>query len=239
MMTHNQHCSKGKETQAVPEGLSHPSGFTLIELMIAMVMGLVLLAALYSFFIFQNKELKKQEQITEMQQNARMAMDMISRDLAMAGFGGYNATAILPRCTGTTTAANAPCVGITAANANSISFTMDVNDDASTGVPDGDRDDANENITYDVYTSGGVSTLGRKSSTSSVKQPVLSYVSSLSFTYLPATGTTATTNLADIRRVQISITTRTANVDPSTGNYLYFTLTSTVAPRNLQLPGFS
>jgi type IV pilus assembly protein PilW len=238
MTTHHHYCSREKVLQVVPESSGHPSGFTLIELMIAMVMGLVLLAALYSFFIFQNKELKKQEQITEMQQNARMAMDMISRDLAMAGFGGYNATAVLPRCTGTTTAANAPCVGITAANANSISFAMDVTGDTTTGGPDGDRDDANENITYDLYTSDGVPTLGRKSSTTAVKQPVLSYVSSLSFSYLPATGTTATTNLADIRRVQISITTRTANTDPDTGNYHYFTLTSIVALRNLQLPGF-
>lgn len=208
----------------------------MIELLIAMAMGLILLAAVYSVFLVQNKELRNQEQITEMQQNARMAMEMISRDLMMAGFG-FNATTILPRCTGTTTATNAPCVGITAANANSISFTMDVTDNAGTGGPDGDRDDANENITYDVYTSGGVPALGRKSSTSASKMPVVENVSALSFTYLPATGTTATTNLADVRRIQISITTRTANVDPSTGNYRYFTLTSIVTPRNLLLPG--
>ncbi len=132
---------------ATPDGCSRRSGFTMIELLIAMAVGLVLLAAVYSVFLVQNKELRNQEQITEMQQNARMAMEMISRDLMMAGFGGYNATAILPRCTGTTTATNAPCVGITAANANSISFTMDVTDNAGTGGPDGDRDDANENIT--------------------------------------------------------------------------------------------
>ncbi len=223
---------------AASDNRKHSSGFTMIELLIAMAVGLVLLAAVYSVFLVQNKELRNQEQITEMQQNARMAMEMISRDLMMAGFGGYNATAVLPRCVGTTTATNAPCVGITAANANSISFTMDVTDNAGTGGPDGDRDDANENITYDVYTSGGVPALGRKSSTTASKMPVVENVTNLSFTYLPATGTTATNNLADIRRIQISITTRTANVDPGTGNYRYFTLTSMVTPRNLLLPGF-
>lgn len=220
------------------DGRRRCAGFTMIELLIAMAMGLILLAAVYSVFLVQNKELRKQEQITEMQQNARMAMEMISRDLMMAGFGGYNATAILPRCAGTTTATNAPCVGITAANSNSISFTMDVTDNAGTGGPDGDRDDPQENITYNVYPSDGVPALGRKSSTSVNRMPVVENVSALSFTYLPATGTTATTNLADIRRIQISITTRTANVDPGTGNYRYFTLTSTVTPRNLLLPGF-
>ncbi|HBL54102.1 MAG TPA: hypothetical protein DDZ34_08860 [Syntrophaceae bacterium] len=211
-----------------------PTGFSLIELMIAMAVGLVLLAAVYSVFNMQNKELNKQEQITEMQQNARMAMAMISRDLTMAGYGPSS----MARCTGTTTATNAPCLGITAANANSISFTMDVTDASGTGVPDGDRDDAHENITYDVYTSSGVPALGRKSSTTANKMPVVENVSALAFTYLPATGTTATTNLSLIRRVQISITTRTANVDRNTGNYLYYNLVSVVAPRNLESSGF-
>lgn len=94
-------------------------GFTLIELMIAMAVGLVLLAAVYSFFILQNKELNKQEQVAVMQDNARMAMDMMTREIMMAGYG---ATSSLPRCVGTTTATNTPCVGITAANTNSITL---------------------------------------------------------------------------------------------------------------------
>jgi len=211
--------------------LFSPKGFTLIELMIAMVVGLVLLAAVYSVFNLQNKELNKQEQIAVMQDSARMAMDMMSRDIMMAGYG----PSTMARCTGTTTATNTPCLGITAANANSISFTMD----GVNGTADGDYNDANENITYDLYTSSGVPVLGRKSTTSASKQPAVENVSALAFTYLPATGTTPTTNLADIRRVQISITIRTANVDPNTGNYLYYNLVSVVAPRNMvQLPGF-
>ena len=213
-------------------------GFTLIELMIAMAVGLVLLAAVYSVFILQNKELNKQEQIAVMQDNARMAMDMMTREIMMAGYAGYNSTSILPRCEGTTTPTNAPCVGITAANANTISFAMDVNDDSNSGSADGDRDDANENITYDLYTSGGVQVLGRKSSTTANRQPVVEYVSALVFSYLPATGTTPTTNLANIRRIQISVTTKTASIDLNTGNYLYYNLVSIVTPRNLQLLGF-
>jgi len=214
-----------------------PKGFTLIELMIAMAVGLVLLAAVYSVFNLQNKELNKQEQIAVMQDDAKMAMEMMTREIMMAGYG---VTSTLPRCVGSTTATNSPCVGITAANANSISFTMDVTDDSDTGVPDGDRDDTNENITYNLYTtSDGVPALGRKSKTTQInQQPVVENVSALAFTYMPATGTTATTDLSLIRRVQISITTRTANVDPSTGNYRTFTLTSIVTPRNLGISGF-
>ena len=70
----------------------HPSkkgnrGFTLIELMIAMAVGLVLLGAMYGVFTMHNKTFGNQEQIAEMQQNARAAMDMMTRELRMAGFG--------------------------------------------------------------------------------------------------------------------------------------------------------
>ena len=212
--------------------------FTLVELMIAMAVGLVLLAAVYSVFNLQNKELSKQEQIAVMQDNARMAMEMMTRDITMAGYG----PSTMARCTGTAMATNAPCLGITAANANSVSFTMDVTDDSETGVPDGDRDDPQENITYDVYTSDGVPALGRKSSTTAYRMPVVEHVSALEFKYYTATGAATqaneTTNVASIRRIKISITTRTANVDPSTGNYRTFTLTSIVTPRNLGISGF-
>jgi prepilin-type N-terminal cleavage/methylation domain-containing protein len=38
-------------------------GFTLVELLIAMAVGLIVLAAIYGVFTLQNKELKTQEQI--------------------------------------------------------------------------------------------------------------------------------------------------------------------------------
>lgn len=204
---------------------NQPAGFTLIELMIAMAVGLVLLTAVYSVFILQNKELSKQEQIAVMQDNARIAMDMMTREIMMAGYG----PSTLARCVGTTAATNEPCVGITAANASSISFATDLN---ATGVLGG----PNEYITYDLYTSSGLPALGRVANGS--RNPVVEYVSALAFSYLPATGTTPTTNLADIRRVQISITTRTANIDPNTGSYRYCNLISIVTPRNLQISGF-
>lgn len=210
-----------------------PKGFTLIELMIAMVVGLVLLAAVYSVFNLQNKELSKQEQIAVMQDNAKMAMEMMTREIMMAGYG---ATSSLPRCVGTTTATNTPCVGITAANANTISFSADLDNSGSIT-----SSGSNENITYDLYTSAasGVQVLGR-SSNGGTHQPVVENIypsgtePALAFTYLKADGS-STTDLSLIRSIQIVITARTANVDQNTGNYRYITLKSNVTPRNLGL----
>jgi type IV pilus assembly protein PilW len=62
------------------------SGFTLVELLIAMTIGLIILAALSSTFLMQSKIYDVQEQIVEMVQTARAAMDMMSREIRMAGY---------------------------------------------------------------------------------------------------------------------------------------------------------
>jgi type IV pilus assembly protein PilW len=62
------------------------SGFTLVELLIAMTIGLIILAALSSTFLMQRKTYDVQEQIVEMVQTARAAMDMMTREIRMAGY---------------------------------------------------------------------------------------------------------------------------------------------------------
>ena len=62
-------------------------GFTLVELLIAMTIGLIILTALSSTFLMQRKIYDVQEQVAEMVQNARAAMDMMTREIRMAGYG--------------------------------------------------------------------------------------------------------------------------------------------------------
>ncbi len=63
-----------------------PRGFTLIEILVALVITSILSIAIYSFFIGQHHAYTVQDQVIEMEQNARAAMDMIRRDLRMAGY---------------------------------------------------------------------------------------------------------------------------------------------------------
>ena len=65
------------------------SGFSLIELMIAMTIGLLLLAGLVMIFVNSseaNRELQKTSQQIE---NGRYAIDVLSQDLRLAGFYGH------------------------------------------------------------------------------------------------------------------------------------------------------
>ena len=62
------------------------AGFTIIELLIAIALGMVILAGLFRTFKVQHDSYVIQDQVSAMQQNLRAAMYMITRDLQMAGY---------------------------------------------------------------------------------------------------------------------------------------------------------
>jgi prepilin-type N-terminal cleavage/methylation domain-containing protein len=67
--------------------LIEKKGFTLIELLVAMALSLILVGAVYGTFTSQQKSYTVQDQVAEAQQNARMAMNILLRDIRMAGYG--------------------------------------------------------------------------------------------------------------------------------------------------------
>jgi type IV pilus assembly protein PilW len=62
------------------------AGFTVIELLVAMALGMVILAGIFRTFKVQHDSYVIQDQVSAMQQNLRAAMYMITRDLQMAGY---------------------------------------------------------------------------------------------------------------------------------------------------------
>ncbi len=184
-------------------------GFTLIELLIAMAIALVVITSISSAFISQRKTYAVQEQITAMTQDARAALDMISREGKMAG---YDPTGV-------------GIVGIPY-SATQLEVRADLNGD-------GDTSDTHEDITYtydstdkqiDRNTGGGA-------------QPFAENIQSFTFQYYDIDGNTTTT-AADIRQIDITITARTSKPDPDYGpnsGYRTYTLSSYVTPPNLDL----
>jgi prepilin-type N-terminal cleavage/methylation domain-containing protein len=65
-------------------------GITLIELLVALVIAAITLAGIYRVFISQTKTYAIQDQVVEVQQSVRSAMDIILRDLRMTGFDDDN-----------------------------------------------------------------------------------------------------------------------------------------------------
>ncbi|MDO9567538.1 MAG: prepilin-type N-terminal cleavage/methylation domain-containing protein [Candidatus Desulfaltia sp.] len=185
------------------------SGFTLVELLIAMAIGLIILAALSSTFLMQRKIYDVQEQIVEMVQTARATMDMMTREIRMAGYDPAGAT----------------FDGIPY-NAGQLQIRADLDGDGNiTGQ---------ENIIY-IY---DATDLQIDRNIGSGDQPFAENIQSFTFVYLKADGVTEVTTSAengDIRQIKITITARTSKADADYGGYRTHTLTSLITPRNLNL----
>ena len=206
-------------------------GFSIIELLIAMAVGMVVLGGVYNVFTLLSKQFATQEVVIEMQQNARMAMDIVTREIRMAG---YNPTLTLTKCSGAMAPASpsTTCVGIRSASASSISVASDLDGD---GDLTADPTNPNENIVYDRYLSSGIYALGRTSN--GTKQPVIENLDFLGFSYFDAADATPT-DLANIRKIRITLRIIAAQADPAyptDGGFRKFTLVSDVTPRNLGL----
>jgi prepilin-type N-terminal cleavage/methylation domain-containing protein len=74
--------------------LKNQKGITLIELLVALVISGLLLAGIYRTFINQQKTFVVQEQVVDMQQNMRSAINRMMTEIKMAGFG--NLSMVMP-----------------------------------------------------------------------------------------------------------------------------------------------
>lgn len=61
------------------------SGMTLVELLVSLVISSFIIAGIYGVYTVQKKSYTVQEQVAEMQQRLRSAMDFLVRDIRMAG----------------------------------------------------------------------------------------------------------------------------------------------------------
>jgi prepilin-type N-terminal cleavage/methylation domain-containing protein len=61
-------------------------GVSLIELLIALVIAAIAVAGIFRLFIAQSKAYTVQDQVAEVQQSIRTSMEVLLRDLRMAGF---------------------------------------------------------------------------------------------------------------------------------------------------------
>ncbi len=156
---------------------SNKNGFTLVELLIAMAISGIVAGAIFTAFQSQQKSYLIQEQVTEMQQNIRAAMDIMIRDIRMAG---YDPT----QSSGANISTNS--TGIM------IQVTMDINSDD-------DCNDSNENITYgfsnandanaDGIADAGAANLGRKVGGGGF-QPLAENIEAIGFAYASVDAST-------------------------------------------------
>jgi type IV pilus assembly protein PilW len=70
-------------------------GVTLIELLVALAIFGIVIGAIYRLFIGQTRAYNVQDQVAEVQQTVRSAMDLMVRDLRMAGYDDDSPTSTI------------------------------------------------------------------------------------------------------------------------------------------------
>jgi len=182
------------------------NGFTLVELIVSIAISGIVLAAITATFISQSRSYDAQKQINGMQQAARVAMDIMTREIRMAGYDPTDNNII----------------GIVACSATSIQIRADV-----VVAADGLTTGTNEDITY-TFDDPNDQIL-RETET------LVEDIELLDIDCLDSAGL-ATATTADVRQIQVTIRAKTAKSDPNytpNGGYRTYTLTSLITPRNL------
>jgi type IV pilus assembly protein PilW len=187
------------------------AGFTLIEVMVSMTIGLVVLAAVAGTFTVQLRQNSAEEQLAQMQQDVRGALDLMVREIEMAGFKP----------------AGVAVNGIATSTATTLRIKLDLDSTGST------TDGATDDISY-TYSSGVLTrTLNNPASSATLADNLTLF----SFSYLDANGAATTTSTA-VRRITINITAQTARADPSyptNGGKRTYQISADVTPPNLTL----
>src|SRR5687768_1145511 len=78
--------------QRSASGLRASAGFTMIELMIALTIGLLLVASMLAVLVASASTGRTRDRAVEVQVNGRHAIDLIKRDVQHAGFLGGTST---------------------------------------------------------------------------------------------------------------------------------------------------
>ena len=73
-------------------------GFTLVEMMVALVAGAIAISSIYYISASSSWHFQEQQRVAQTQQNLRMAMEHLRRDIARAGYLGTPNSAREQRC---------------------------------------------------------------------------------------------------------------------------------------------
>ena len=201
-------------------------GVTLIELLVALVICGMVAAGIYQVFISQSKAYTVQDQVTEVQQSVRSAMEILLRDLRMAGYDDDNVLS--------TITINSPIANL---GDDAITVNYEYYDKTLAQY---------QKHTVAYWRDGGSSSLIRQLTVNDVAIPqetLLENVENLNFTYgVDANGDGALDNwvptgsigISKVVAVRVALTARPVQINPDQRKMISpRTLVSNVTLRNL------
>ena len=211
--------------------INNQDGFTLIELMITLVMGAMITAAVYATYSSQQKSYYTQDQVAAMQQNLRAALYVTIEELQMVGYDPEGSNNF----------------GITSALAGRLQFTEDEDEDGIldpeerfdigfTNAVSSVHRDVDGNGIPDLSTNGVPNAVNLSIQEYSAAgnpggfQAIAENIQAIEFLYLDSAGTNLAlappVDLNAIRSVQVTILARADRSDPKFINAITYTTPS-------------
>jgi prepilin-type N-terminal cleavage/methylation domain-containing protein len=227
------------------------NGFTLVEAIVALLIGSLMLVAIYAAVNSAQRSSSGIERKVVAQQDARSALELMAMETQMAS---YNPNLLKiwvssADCSSTADAAHQTYKGIQEATANSLTIEMDINDN---GIIDDTASNPNETIKY-IYDpanqyikrstncGGNQPFLGATAASAETKTvlvvngaagvPVFRYYDGAG-AEIAASGTDLGGLIANIRRIEITLVVDSFSSDPATGNRKRVIYSTSVIPRN-------
>ncbi len=164
-------------------------GFTLVEIMVSMAISSLVIAGIYGVYTIQQRSYTVQEQVSEMQQRIRSALDFMTRNIRMAGYDP-----------------NGICRSdFVKAEADELVFEVC---ERRTGVPE-----YRITLQYDASTGQLDVTRDANRTGSATSMPLAEGVDAFLFSYRDEKGD-PTTSVPDIKIVEVSMLVRSTYPDP-------------------------
>ena len=190
------------------------AGLSTIDTLIGLAVGSILVVVTLHVFVSQVNTTSIHHQVVDMQENARIGLDVMLREIRMAGYDP-------------TTAAGAD---LTEAIVDRIRFTRDINGNGDTADPD-------EDVIWALFdTDGdGDTDLGR-STDGATFEAVVDDIQALQFDYQLFDGTTTNSpaNPSQVERVNVQIVAHKVAHELAQSNLLW-TVSGSVLLRNKAL----
>ena len=220
------------------------NGFTLLELLVAMLLTVIASLAIYMAYNSQHKSYTVQEQVSAMQQNLRAAMYYMQRDIRMAGCDPKK----------TSSGSGAADAELETTNVAELEFTMDItggesdsNDNDSDGQIDeagewynGQLGDTGERLRFkldndandDGIADGLPCNLGRAVGGGGL-QDIAENIEVLNFVYVDEDGNqlnddgagNVVASMEDVRQIMITLIARSERPDPEFTNNQSYAIT--------------
>ena len=197
-------------------------GFSLLEMLIVLAVFTFIVGGIFTSLSQSQIRYQFEQEVAELQQSGRNAVDLMEREIKLAGFP--KASYYDSGQSWTSANSNKVAAGFITINATNLVFEADVEEDGIVERVDYNLSSGTLSRSAEDKPAGG-------GAPAAVYKVLANNVTALTFSYRDSNGT-ATATASQVRFVQILLTLNTTNVDPQNRQRRSITIQTLASVRN-------